>query len=652
MQAREGTAGVAPYGVSQLEDFVGKMRKLIDLEHNAEKMATQEILEKCDDQMAARKGYVLLNLKVEDIENGLLGKTLLTLTRKTERGHVLPSNKFSQNDVVCIRPNKGERDKQFVVEGVVYRLFESSITIAVNEYPDECTYIPLKIEKVADYITYDRLSSTLDLLEKSVTECSVFDVLFSQKIPEFQEVAEWFPINRSLDASQIEAVSMLLSSQDVALVHGPPGTGKTTTITEYICQEVSRGRKLLVCAASNVAVDNVVSGISKILLPNSKKVNIVRLGHPARISQLEHSLSFKVFHSDQSALARDCRDEIKQLNRTFLKLSGKDRDQRRKIRQMIKKLSGEERRRQKIAAQQCLESAQVICCTLSGAASSYLSKLDLFDIVVIDEAAQATEPACWGALLRGKRCVLAGDHLQLPPTIISKEASKQGLSLTLFERLHKMWGSRISKMLVTQYRMNKVIMEWSSREMYQGALQADIAIASQSLSDLQEFKCGDYPILVFIDTAGCEMEERREEDGDSLYNKEEANIVMNYIQQLSSSGIKLSDIGVVTPYSAQVTLLRSMKTEIYGTELEVSTVDGFQGREKEVIIISMVRSNSNSDVGFLSDSRRMNVAVTRAKKHCVLIGDSETIASDPFLSRLLTYFEENGDYQSAETYKL
>lgn len=366
---------------------------------------------------------------------------------------------------------------------------------------------------------------------------------------------------------------------------------------------------------------------------------------------LEVALEYKVLHSDQSKLARECRDEVKQLNRRMLKLtSRKDRDERRQVRQEIRYLYKEEKKRQRAAVDRCLEQSQVVACTLSGAAAFQVSKLPLFDVVVIDEAAQSTEPACWSALLRGKRCVLGGDHLQLPPTIISNKAAKRGLSVTLFERLHALHGSQIGQMLVTQYRMNEKIMAWSSKEMYDGKLLAADEVADATLDHL--------PVLLFIDTAGCDMEEQREEDGESLRNPGEAEVIMKYVSRLASSGVPLASIGVITPYSAQVNLLRSLRNDeedrwgfgAAARELEVSTVDGFQGREKEVVVISMVRSGANRQVGFLSENRRMNVAITRAKKHVVLVGDSETISSDKFLGRLVAYFDEHAEYDSAGSF--
>eukprot|EP01026_Neomeris_dumetosa_P003322 TRINITY_DN10895_c0_g1_i1.p2 TRINITY_DN10895_c0_g1~~TRINITY_DN10895_c0_g1_i1.p2 ORF type:complete len:221 (-),score=45.39 TRINITY_DN10895_c0_g1_i1:237-899(-) len=213
-----------------------------------------------------------------------------------------------------------------------------------------------------------------------------------------------------------------------------------------------------------------------------------------------------------------------------------------------------------------------------------------------------------------------------------------GLGVTLFQRLHSKFGEEVSRMLRTQYRMNKDIMEWSSSEMYNGLLEAHESVADHCLEDI--------PVLVFVDTAGCDMEEAVDDETDSKYNQGEAELVWKWVEKLRGSGVDSKDIGVISPYNAQVGLLREGRQENQ-SQLEISTVDGFQGREKEAIVISMVRSNSVGEVGFLADQRRMNVAVTRARKHCCLIGDSETISKDSFLGKLCTYFEENGDYLSA-----
>ncbi len=325
----------------------------------------------------------------------------------------------------------------------------------------------------------------------------------------------------------------------------------------------------------------------------------------------------------------------------------------------------------------------MIACTLAGVGSHTLSSQQ-FDIVVIDEAAQALEPACWCALLKGRKAVLAGDHLQLPPTVVSATAAQQGLGDTLFARVQGGWP-QVSRMLTVQYRMHAAIMQWSSEALYGGRLQAHASVAGHCLKDLAVGKGGvllyvsmwsvhtsynnpalhqphhqpqhaehlsdtDAPVLLLVDTAGCDMEEVRDDASESTANPGEASVTIALVQRLLDGGLRANDIGVITPYSAQVAMLRGLREESW-KDVEVSTVDGFQGgcggnkfgmsmfiarciqvysvytcilqthkiltgREKEAIIISMVRSNSQGEVGFLSDRRRMNVAVTRARRHC------------------------------------
>ncbi|KAL7194326.1 hypothetical protein ACSBR1_034690 [Camellia fascicularis] len=464
-----------------------------------------------------------------------------------------------------------------------------------------------------------------------------------------------------------DAISKALSSKIIFLLHGPPGTGKTTTVVEIILQEVKRGSKILACAASNIAVDNIVerlvphsyidfiSSLEKTLqvdiTGDNLIVKLVRVGHPARLlpQVLDSALDAQVLQGDNSSLANDIRKEMKALNGKLLKT--KDKNSRRDIRRELTTLSKEERERQVLAVADVIKSSDVVLTTLTGALSRKLEGTS-FDLVIIDEAAEALEIACWIALLKGSRCILAGDHLQLPPTIQSVEAEKKGLGRTLFERLADLYGDEVTSMLTVQYRMHELIMTWSSKELYNSKIEAHPCVAAHMLYDLEGVKksSSTEPTLILIDIAGCDMEEKKDEE-DSTMNEGEAEVAITHAKRLVQSGVQASDIGIISPYAAQVVLLKMMRSnEDKLKDMEISTVDGFQGREKEAIIISMVRSNSKKEVGFLSDRRRMNVVVTRARRQCCLVCDTETVTGDGFLKRLIEYFEEHGEYLSASEY--
>uniref|UniRef100_A0A7R9YTI7 AAA+ ATPase domain-containing protein n=1 Tax=Chlamydomonas euryale TaxID=1486919 RepID=A0A7R9YTI7_9CHLO len=388
--------------------------------------------------------------------------------------------------------------------------------------------------------------------------------------------------------------------------------------------------------------------------------------HPAKV--LDNSLEAHVLRSDNSSLAKDCRKEMKSLNCQLMRLENWKRAERRQVQGELRKLAKEERKRQQAAIVEVLKSAQVVTATLTGALHHSLEG-SVFDVVVIDEAAQALEAACWGALLKAPRCVLAGDHLQLPPTIISDIAARRGLARTLFERIQDLYGAGVSQMLNVQYRMNKAIMQWSSDELYDGHLTAHNSVAEHCLADLlteapaakskkpakvPSTNTGSsvskpfLPVLLLIDTTGCGFEEQQEEEGDSRTNLGEAKAVIAHVERLIAAGIAPESIGIITPYNAQVALLKELRPDSVAKALEVSSVDGFQGREKEAIVISAVRCNAAQQVGFLADRRRMNVAVTRARRHCAIVCDTETLSGgDPFLGRLVSYFEQHGEYISA-----
>ncbi|XP_059668448.1 uncharacterized protein LOC132313615 [Cornus florida] len=629
------------------EQFVSIMTPLIDMEKEAEISTSMSSGAMRNLDTAQKRGSTILNLKCVDAQTGLMGKSLLEF--QSNKGDVLPAHKFGTHDVVVLKANKADLGSPSLGQGVVYRLKDSSITVAFDDVPEEGLNSPLRLEKLANEVTYHRMKDTLVQLSKGVQKGPAADlvpVLFGERPPTVSKKDVTFtPFNSNLDHSQKAAISKALSSKNVFLLHGPPGTGKTTTVVEIILQEVKRGSKILACAASNIAVDNIVER----LVPH--RVKLVRLGHPARLlpQVLDSALDAQVLRGDNSALAKDIRKEMKALNGKLLKT--KDKATRRDIRKELKALSKEERKRQQLAVADVIKNADVVLTTLTGALTKKLEGTS-FDLVIIDEAAQALEIACWIALLKGSRCMLAGDHLQLPPTIQSVEAEKKGLGRTLFERLANLYGDEITSMLTVQYRMHELIMNWSSKELYDSKVKAHPSVAAHMLSDLEDVKksSSTEQTLLLIDTAGCDMEEKKDEE-DSTLNEGEAEVAITHAKRLVYSGVRASDIGIITPYAAQVVILKMMKSnEDKLKDLEISTVDGFQGREKEAIIISMVRSNTKKEVGFLSDHRRMNVAVTRARRQCCLICDTETVNSDGFLRRLVEYFEEHGDYLSASEY--
>jgi superfamily I DNA and/or RNA helicase len=501
-----------------------------------------------------------------------------------------------------------------------------------------------RLDVSTDEISRQRQQAALNEARKAERgrPAQLRDALLKQRPPKFADVKPITPLDAGLNRSQIEAIELALAAADVAIIHGPPGTGKTTTVVELIRQAIARGEKVLACAPSNLAVDNLLERLVR------AGERAVRLGHPARVLKelQEHTLDLLVEAHPDVALARKLLKEAQSLRNKA------DRFTRAKpppgakaaLRREAGELVADARRIEQQVVEHLLDSAGVLLATLTGIDSQVLGDRT-FDLVVIDEAAQAIEPACWIAILRAGRVVLAGDHCQLPPTILSQEADKAGLSVSLMERLARQLGPAISRRLTTQYRMHAAIMGFSSAEFYESSLVADPSVAGHRLSDLPHVTASprtESP-LTFIDTAGASYDEELEPAGESRRNPSEAEVVGRQVQSLLDAGVAPAEIAVITPYAAQVRLLREQLT-IAG--LEIDTVDGFQGREKEAVVISLVRSNTTGEIGFLGDIRRMNVALTRARRKLIVIGDSATIAGHAFYHRLLAYFEGQGAYKT------
>ncbi|XP_060779884.1 DNA-binding protein SMUBP-2 isoform X2 [Neoarius graeffei] len=461
-----------------------------------------------------------------------------------------------------------------------------------------------------------------------------------------QNALEW--INNGLDASQQEAVSFALSQKDVAIIHGPPGTGKTTTVVEVILQAVKQGQKVLCCAPSNVAVDNLVERLAK------SKAKVLRLGHPARLleSIQKHSLDAVLAQSDSTNIIADVR---KDMDKAFSQIKKvRDKGQRSNLRREIGELRKELKCREEMAITQILKRASVILATNTGASNDgplkYLPS-EHFDLVVIDECAQALESSCWISLLKARKCILAGDYKQLPPTIKSQNAAAKGLSVSLMERLIQKYGDTVVRMLTTQYRMNSAIMQWASEQMYQGKLTAHPSVEKHLLRDLAgvaHVEETSLPLLL-VDTAGCGLNELEDTDEQSKGNQGEADIVALHVRTLTEAGVQAKDIAVIAPYNLQVDLLRQKLSNVY-PDLEIKSVDGFQGREKEAVLLSLVRSNRKGEVGFLAEDRRINVAVTRARRQLVVVCDSQTVRNHDFLRRLVDYMSEHGEVRTAFEY--
>lgn len=442
-----------------------------------------------------------------------------------------------------------------------------------------------------------------------------------------------------LNEAQNRAVVKAVSAMDVAIVHGPPGTGKTTTLVEAIIETLQRENQVMVCAPSNAAVDWISEQLMR------RGVSVLRIGNPLKMTDEILSCSYERRYADHPDYP-----ELWNIRRTLANATGKEGKQSHENQNRLRHL----RKRQmeleiKINAE-LFEQARVVSCTLIGSAYHIMEHRH-FSSLFIDEAAQALEPACWAAILKADRVIFGGDHCQLPPTVKCPEAARKGLTETLMQHIvikaltRNETPSCIS-MLDTQYRMHNDIMEFSSRWFYHGMLKAAKEVADRQISLM------DTP-LTWIDTSLCGFGERQNQSL-SRMNSQEAKLVVHtirdYIDMIGLERIAADrvDFGIITPYRAQARIIRRlMKMQRFYRRLRgaisVGTVDSFQGQERDVILISMVRDNERGDIGFLNDLRRMNVALTRARMKLVIIANSDTICKHKFYRQLFEHFQNRGE---------
>lgn len=435
-----------------------------------------------------------------------------------------------------------------------------------------------------------------------------------------------------LNATQEEAVNKVLHAKDVAIVHGPPGTGKTTTLVEAVYETLHRENQVLVCAQSNMAVD----WISEKLV--DRGVSVLRIGNPSWVNDKMLSFTYErrfESHPDYPQLW-SIRKAIRELYARSRK--GAEREA---VWQKINSLKDRATELEIRINESLFSEARVIACTLVGSANRLLTG-QKFGTLFIDEAAQALEAACWIPIRKADRVILAGDHCQLPPTVKAPEALRAGLGHTLMQTIVKSKPDTVS-LLKLQYRMNDEIMRFSSEWFYGGMLQSAPEVKYRSILDF------DTPIE-WINTEGLDCNEEFIGENYGRINKSEAELS---IEQLKGYITKIGrerflderiDVGMISPYKAQVQYLRRLVRndaffKPYRQAITINTVDGFQGQERDVILISLVRANEEGQIGFLNDLRRMNVAITRARMKLIILGDASTLTRHAFYKKLYTYIE-------------
>lgn len=531
------------------------------------------------------------------------------------------------------------------LRGVIERREGQGLWLLLDDFPDAAARDrKLVLEPEAPETTFERGARALARLAGAVATSDLGRlraVLTLVRAPATQPPSTWRAFDHQLDERQRAAVALGLDTLDVALVHGPPGTGKTRTLLEIVRQRVARGERLLCVAPSNAAVDHLGVLLAELGL------RVVRLGHPARIAPAlaELSLDAQVEADGATALARQWRDRARALRKSAAGKGGRQAwaEARQLDRDAAAELANVERA--------LTERAQVVLATCVGADHPVLGERT-FDCVVLDEATQAPDPITLVAANRGRQLVLAGDPQQLGPVVISAhERDQRLLGSTLFARLAAAHGDGATVMLEQQHRMHEAIMEFASRTMYAGRLRAHPAVAAHTLAELG---VADDPVraapLVVIDSAGKDWSERRE-DGDaaapSTSNPGHAERVAAEVRRLLSRGLPATELAVIAAYDAQVRLLRQLLVRERAAGLTVGTVDGFQGQEREAVIVDLVRSNDRQEVGFLADLRRSNVALTRARRLLLVVADSATLGGHAYYGELFRHAEAVGGHVSA-----
>lgn len=510
----------------------------------------------------------------------------------------------------------------------VFRLF-------APDFPDWMEADGVGIKLAPDTRTTSIMKKVMNELEENKHSFRLFETIHKKQIAHKNDSKQTDTTriifqNQKLNESQQQAVAKVVESNELVILHGPPGTGKTTTLVEAIVQLIKNGEKVLVSAPSNTAVDNISKGILQ------RGIRLLRVGNTGKVDNevFPHTPEGRLQNSKEQKEIKQLKIRAEEFRRMALKYKrsfGKaEREQRNLLFKEVKDIRNEIKKLQRYNEEKLFEEAQVIAGTPIGLYDS-LPANSKYDTLVIDEAGQCMEPLAWCIIPFADKIVLAGDHWQLPPTVLSQKATEAGFNRSVLEVAISNIDS--AHLLNTQYRMRESIAGFSSGYFYNGALKSATHLQNEGVH------------LTFIDTAGSGYFEKHGPDGVSLQNEGELRIIQQLIQQENLDG---KTTAIISPYSGQV----AAAFQLFGSAFRCSTIDSFQGQESESIILSLVRNNEDGIIGFLADYRRMNVAITRAKEKLFVIGDSATIGADKFYNEFLSYVEKNGSYRTVWEFEL
>ncbi len=615
-----------------------KQRHLLQIEYEAEKEAFREQTEKMGLQRKVKRGDVLYPLTMGKSYYNSLNQRVVEVFRETYED--IEHNFEYGKPVVFFSVEGEDKISYFKMTASVSYVDGNRMVIAV---PDNGQLIDVQsadkvgVQLFFDETSYKMMFNALDKVISAKGRLGYLRDLFYSRME--AGTFSFSPIHFSyLNRTQEEAVNKVLRAKDVAIVHGPPGTGKTTTLVEAIYETLMRENQVLVCAQSNMAID----WISEKLV--DRGVNVLRIGNPSRVD--DKMLSFTY---ERRFEAHPEYEMLWALRKAIREVKANRKSGDRKYHQKIERLKERATEIEVRIHNELFSEARVIACTLVGSSNRLLDG-QKFGTLFIDEAAQALEAACWIPIRRVSRVFFAGDHCQLPPTIKSYEALKGGLGKTLMERIVEN-KPEVVTLLKMQYRMNEEIMRFSSDWFYNNQVESAPDVKFRSILDLDiPMTWVDTSQFVFPEDSGISFKEEFVGESFGRINKAEAELTMlalqQYFEKIGKERIlqERIDVGVISPYRAQVQYLRrQLKAreffKPYRELISVNTVDGFQGQERDIILISLVRANDEGQIGFLRDLRRMNVAITRARMKLIILGDASTLTRHPFYKKLYEYID-------------